>query len=107
MNDLRPRLVTVTKDSPWLSAELIVSELVANALRYGAPPYRLRLIFDGRLTCEVRDLGDSVPHLKHARTIDEGGRGLFIVASVADGWGIRYHAQGKTVWAQQSTALAG
>lgn len=88
------------------TTELVVSELVANALRYGAPPYRLRLILDGRLTCEVRDAGDSVPHLKHARTVDEGGRGLFIVASVADGWGIRYHAQGKTVWAQQSTGTA-
>ncbi|MFE0347505.1 SpoIIE family protein phosphatase [Streptomyces griseoluteus] len=83
--------------------ELVVSELVANALRYGAPPYRLRLILDERLTCEVRDTGDSVPHLKHARAIDEGGRGLFIVASVVEGWGIRYHGQGKTVWAQQST----
>ncbi|MEV6056264.1 SpoIIE family protein phosphatase [Streptomyces sp. NPDC052107] len=88
------------------TTELIVSELVANALRYGAPPYRLRLILDERLTCEVRDAGDSVPHLKHARTIDEGGRGLFIVATVADGWGIRYHAQGKTVWAQQCLGTA-
>ncbi|MGW1810449.1 SpoIIE family protein phosphatase [Streptomyces sp. NPDC002078] len=89
------------------TTELIVSELVANALRHGAPPYRLRLILDERLTCEVRDAGDSVPHLKHARTIDEGGRGLFIVASVADGWGIRYHAQGKTVWAQQRLGAPG
>ncbi|MEV8561744.1 SpoIIE family protein phosphatase [Streptomyces sp. NPDC051917] len=89
------------------TTELIVSELVANALRYGAPPYRLRLIFDERLTCEVRDAGDSVPHLKHARAIDEGGRGLFIVASIANGWGIRYHAQGKTVWAQQCLRTAG
>ncbi|MER6066162.1 SpoIIE family protein phosphatase [Streptomyces sp. NPDC001792] len=89
------------------TTELIVSELVANALRYGAPPYRLRLIFDERLTCEVRDAGDSVPHLKHARAIDEGGRGLFIVASIANGWGIRYHAQGKTVWAQQCLGTAG
>ncbi|MGW5307785.1 SpoIIE family protein phosphatase [Streptomyces griseoluteus] len=86
--------------------ELVVSELVANALRYGAPPYRLRLILDEHLTCEVRDADDSIPHLKHARTIDEGGRGLFIVASVAEGWGIRYHGQGKTVWAQQSTGTA-
>ncbi|MFF8649264.1 SpoIIE family protein phosphatase [Streptomyces griseoluteus] len=86
--------------------ELVVSELVANALRYGAPPYRLRLILDEHLTCEVRDADDSVPHLKHARTIDEGGRGLFIVASIAEGWGIRYHGQGKTVWAQQSTGTA-
>ncbi|MFG3203881.1 SpoIIE family protein phosphatase [Streptomyces sp. NPDC048192] len=86
------------------TTELVLSELVTNALRHGAPPYRLRLILDERLTCEVRDAGDSAPHLKHARTVDEGGRGLFIVASVADGWGIRYHAQGKTVWAQQRTA---
>ncbi|MEW2161102.1 SpoIIE family protein phosphatase [Streptomyces sp. NPDC007189] len=88
------------------TTELITCELVANAIRYGAPPYRLRLILDDRLTCEVRDAGDSAPHLKHARAIDEGGRGLFIVASVADGWGIRYHAQGKTVWARQSIASA-
>ncbi|MGV9351346.1 SpoIIE family protein phosphatase [Streptomyces spiralis] len=88
------------------TTELIASELVANAIRYGAPPYRLRLILDERLTCEVRDAGDSAPHLKHARTIDEGGRGLFIVASVADGWGIRYHAQGKTVWARQGIGSA-
>ncbi|MEU9446056.1 SpoIIE family protein phosphatase [Streptomyces sp. NPDC048304] len=88
------------------TTELITCELVANAIRYGAPPYRLRLVLDDRLTCEVRDAGDSAPHLKHARAIDEGGRGLFIVASVADGWGIRYHAQGKTVWARQSIASA-
>ncbi|MEU8718579.1 SpoIIE family protein phosphatase [Streptomyces sp. NPDC048663] len=85
------------------TAELIVSELVANAVRYGAPPYRLRLILDEWLTCEVRDAGTSVPRLKHARQMDEDGRGLFIVAGVADGWGIHFHPQGKTVWARQST----
>ncbi|MFJ8004022.1 ATP-binding SpoIIE family protein phosphatase [Streptomyces fagopyri] len=88
------------------TTELIVSELIGNALRYGAAPYRLRLIRNDRLTCEVRDAGQSLPRLKHARTVDEGGRGLFIVASVADEWGIRYHADGKTVWAQQSTSAA-
>ncbi|MFG2263055.1 SpoIIE family protein phosphatase [Streptomyces sp. NPDC048720] len=84
------------------TAELIVSELVANAVRYGAPPMRLRLICDGVLTCEVSDGAMSAPHLKHARTSDETGRGLFIVASLADNWGTRYQAEGKTVWAQQS-----
>ncbi|MGW4199105.1 SpoIIE family protein phosphatase [Streptomyces sp. NPDC005004] len=88
------------------TTELVVSELVANALRYGAPPYRLRLVLDERLTCEVRDVDDSVPHLKHARAVDEGGRGLFIVASLAEEWGVRYHGEGKTVWAQQSTGTA-
>jgi PAS domain S-box-containing protein len=85
------------------TTELIVSELVGNAVRYGAPPLRLRLILERMLTCEVSDAGTSAPHVRHARTIDETGRGLFIVASLADQWGARCRPQGKTVWAEQST----
>ncbi|MEU6404283.1 SpoIIE family protein phosphatase [Streptomyces sp. NPDC046985] len=84
------------------TAELIVSELVGNAVLYGAPPLRLRLIMDRDLTYEVSDGADSAPHLKHARPVDETGRGLFIIANVADNWGTRYHDEGKTVWAEQS-----
>ncbi|MER6735035.1 ATP-binding protein [Streptomyces puniciscabiei] len=83
------------------TAELVAGELVANAVPYGAPPFRLRLIRDGSLTCEVSDTSPSTPHVKHARTIDESGRGPFIVASLTDSWGTRYHARGKTVWAEQ------
>ncbi|MEV7150176.1 SpoIIE family protein phosphatase [Streptomyces sp. NPDC093084] len=82
------------------TAELVVSELVGNAVRYGAPPLQLRLILDRDLTCEVRDAAQCAPHLKHARTVDEDGRGLFIIASLADNWGTRYGPGGKTVWAQ-------
>ncbi|MFF3463919.1 SpoIIE family protein phosphatase [Streptomyces sp. NPDC002619] len=85
--------------------ELIVSELVGNAVRYGAPPLQLRLIFDRMLTSEVSDSATSVPQVKHARTIDETGRGLFIIATLADQWGARYGDQGKTVWAQQPTGV--
>ncbi|MEU1622967.1 SpoIIE family protein phosphatase [Streptomyces sp. NPDC005722] len=81
--------------------ELIVSELVGNAVRYGAPPLQLRLILDEMLTSEVSDASICAPHVKHARTIDETGRGLFIVATLADQWGTRYWDQGKTVWAEQ------
>ncbi|MER5686735.1 SpoIIE family protein phosphatase [Streptomyces sp. NPDC002205] len=95
----------IDEDSTF-TTELIVSELVGNAVRYGAPPLRLRLILDGMLTCEVSDAVSSAPHLKHARTIDETGRGLFIVATVAENWGTHYEAQGKTVWAQQLTGAA-
>ncbi|MET8808719.1 ATP-binding protein [Streptomyces sp. NPDC004546] len=84
------------------TTELIVSELVGNAVRYGSPPVQLRLIHDRTLTCEVGDATASAPRVKHARTIDETGRGLFIIASLADQWGTRYQAQGKTVWARQS-----
>ncbi|WP_377267869.1 SpoIIE family protein phosphatase [Peterkaempfera sp. SMS 1(5)a] len=83
--------------------ELIVSELVGNAVRYGTPPLQLRLIFERMLTSEVSDSATSAPHVKHARTIDERGRGLFIIASIADQWGARYGDQGKTVWAEQTT----
>jgi PAS domain S-box-containing protein len=88
------------------TTELIVSELVGNAVRYGAPPLRLRLIWERKLTIEVSDAAASAPHVMHARTIDETGRGLFIIATLADQWGTRYEAQGKTVWAEQPTAAA-
>jgi PAS domain S-box-containing protein len=82
------------------TAELVVSELVGNAVRYGAPPLSLRLIFDRILTCEVSDAATSAPHVRHARTVDETGRGLFIITTLASNWGTRYRAQGKTVWAE-------
>ncbi|MFF7580048.1 SpoIIE family protein phosphatase [Streptomyces sp. NBC_01707] len=88
------------------TTELIVSELVGNAVRYGTPPLQLRLIFERMLTCEVSDRATSAPQVKHARTIDETGRGLFIIASLADQWGTRSRSQGKTVWAQQPTGVS-
>jgi serine phosphatase RsbU (regulator of sigma subunit) len=48
--------------------ELVVSELVTNAIRYGRPPIRLRLIRDRSLLCEVSDAGSTTPHLRRART---------------------------------------
>ncbi|MGW4750752.1 ATP-binding SpoIIE family protein phosphatase, partial [Streptomyces sp. NPDC004290] len=47
--------------------ELVVSELVTNAIRYGQPPVQLRLIHDRDLICEVSDAGSSSPHLRRAR----------------------------------------
>lgn len=88
-------------DETAAATELIVSELVTNALRYGSPPLRLRLIRDRALTCEVHDASTTSPHLRHARTADEGGRGLFIVAQLAERWGTRYTASGKTLWTEQ------
>ncbi|MGW3691344.1 ATP-binding protein, partial [Streptomyces sp. NPDC005125] len=38
----------------------------------------------------------------HARTVDEGGRGLFIVAQLAQRWGTRYTTEGKTIWSEQA-----
>ncbi|MEV6056585.1 SpoIIE family protein phosphatase [Streptomyces sp. NPDC052107] len=82
------------------TAELVVSELVTNAIRYGRPPIRLRLINDGTLLCEVSDDSSTTPHLRRARVFDEGGRGLLLVAQVARRWGTRHARRGKTVWAE-------
>ncbi|WP_405884018.1 SpoIIE family protein phosphatase [Streptomyces sp. NBC_01136] len=84
------------------TTEIIVSELVTNAIRYGTPPVQLQLIKDRTLTCEVHDSSSLAPRLRHAKTIDEGGRGLFIIAQLAQNWGVRYSPDGKTVWAEQT-----
>ncbi|MEU1852328.1 SpoIIE family protein phosphatase [Streptomyces sp. NPDC019990] len=83
------------------TAELVVSELVTNAIRYGAPPIRLRLIHDGStLICEVSDTNHTAPHLRRAKTWDEGGRGLLLVAQLTQRWGSRHTTEGKTIWAE-------
>ncbi|MGW0330936.1 SpoIIE family protein phosphatase [Streptomyces sp. NPDC003011] len=81
--------------------ELVVSELVTNAIRYGAVPIGLRLIRDRTLICEVSDASSTAPHLRRARTYDEGGRGLHMVAQLTQGWGTRQTPTGKTIWAEQ------
>ncbi|MGI5139904.1 MULTISPECIES: SpoIIE family protein phosphatase [unclassified Streptomyces] len=89
-------------DGLAFSTELIISELVTNAIRHGTPPIRLRLIRDRMLIIEVSDASSTSPHIRRAATTDEGGRGLFLVAQCSHRWGTRYHATGKTIWAEQS-----
>lgn len=88
---------------------LCVSELATNALLHGAPPgrgFRLHLTFDqgggGPLRVEVHDSGGG-----NVRTPaplpqgeDEGGRGLLLVAGLADDWGVGRRDPGKVVWCE-------
>ncbi|WP_251095871.1 sodium/proline symporter PutP [Streptomyces sp. Caat 7-52] len=83
------------------TTELIVSELVTNAIRHATGPVCLRLIRERGLICEVSDASSTSPRLRHARTTDEGGRGLLIVAQMARRWGTRYTKTGKIIWAEQ------
>lgn len=82
------------------TAELILSELITNAIRYGTPPIRVRLLRDRTLICEISDGSSTSPHLRYAATTDEGGRGLFLVAQYAERWGTRYTDRGKVIWAE-------
>lgn len=87
--------------------ELVVSELVTNAIRYGGSPIQLRLIHDRVLICEVSDAGSTVPHMRQAGVFDEGGRGLMLVVQLTQRWGARRTAAGKTIWCEQALPPTG
>ncbi|GHC34920.1 SpoIIE family protein phosphatase [Streptomyces cinnamoneus] len=83
------------------TTELILSELITNAIRHASGPIRVRLLRDRALICEVSDTSSTSPHLRYAAAEDEGGRGLFLVAQLAERWGTRYIPEGKVIWAEQ------
>ncbi|MFF0062313.1 ATP-binding protein [Streptomyces sp. NPDC005279] len=84
---------------------LCVSELATNALTHGVPPgrgFRLHLFLhtDGVLRVELHDSGDGCVRLSPPDPDDEGGRGLVLVAALADKWGVSERSPGKTVWCE-------
>ncbi len=103
----RVRAQAVRQLSAWnlselsFNTELIFSELITNAIRYGAEPIQVRLLLDRMLICEVSDASDVSPRPRRAAVTDEGGRGLFLVAQLSERWGTRYTRRGKVIWAEQ------
>ncbi|MEV4331658.1 SpoIIE family protein phosphatase [Streptomyces sp. NPDC049597] len=88
-------------DELAFTTELVASELVTNAIRHATGPVQLRLIRDRALICEVCDGSSTSPRLRRARSEDEGGRGLFLVAQLTERWGTRYTPDGKVIWTEQ------
>ncbi len=83
------------------TAELLVSELVTNAVRYAQGKIGLRLVKeDTALFCEVLDDSAALPRLRHPDESDERGRGLQVVSQLAQHWGARRAAAGKVVWCE-------
>jgi len=115
VRDLAADPVTVASARSWASrrldawgladasyiTELVVSELVTNAIRHAEGPIQLRLIRDRTLICEVSDASSTAPHMRRARLSDEGGRGLLLVAQLTQRWGTRHTHTGKTIWCEQ------
>ncbi|MGW0895830.1 ATP-binding protein [Streptomyces goshikiensis] len=83
---------------------LCVSELTTNALLHGVPPgrgYRLRLLrFEGVVRVEVHDSGPGRPRIADRNPSAERGRGLLLVAALADRWGVGARTPGKVVWSE-------
>ncbi|MFJ3308776.1 SpoIIE family protein phosphatase [Streptomyces sp. NPDC086549] len=100
-NDVARQLAVWGLEEVAFTTELIASELVTNAIRHAYGPISLRLIHERALICEVSDASNTAPHLRRALSTDEGGRGLFLVAQLAQRWGTRHTADGKTIWTEQ------
>jgi anti-sigma regulatory factor (Ser/Thr protein kinase) len=90
-------------------ALLLVTEMVANAVMHGAPPLSIAVECDKR-TVEVRVRDGSAVRPKQRRVTaeDEDGRGLLLVSSVADSWGVDALASGgKEVWVRLRKPASG
>ena len=87
------------------TATLLASELATNALVHGRGRVELRLrLTRDRLVLEAVDGGHHMPRRRRAGEDDEGGRGLHLVATLADRWGSRATDDGKVVWAELDLA---
>ncbi len=83
------------------TTELLVSELVTNAVKYSRGDVTLRLVNEKALVCEVLDNSGALPRLRQANGEDENGRGLQVVRQLSHRWGARRTATGKVVWCEQ------
>lgn len=83
------------------AAELVVSELVSNAVRHGEPPVQLRVEGspEAELTITVSDAGSGRPVLRSPEPGAPGGRGLLLVDAMSERWGVDHDGGGTKVWA--------
>ncbi|MFJ2033297.1 ATP-binding protein [Streptosporangium sp. NPDC087985] len=93
--------------------ELLVTELVTNAVRHSRAAVITISMNDDALRCEVQDTNTNLPQVRHALDVDEGGRGLYLVEALAHSWGSHRTPTGKIVWfemartAETATSMAG
>ncbi|MER7779955.1 ATP-binding protein [Streptomyces sp. NPDC096191] len=87
------------------TAELLVSELITNAIRHGAGPPLIRLTWNGRLLrIAVSDYSDRRPRMRVTQSTEPGGFGMQLLELLAHRWGVTPRHPGKTVWAELSFA---
>jgi len=88
-------------DALVFDAQLVISELVTNAMRHAGGVVQLRLVRSGaQVACVVSDGSVAPPTLAAEDCFAESGRGLHLVQALTSSWGwIAVHDQGKLVWA--------
>ena len=81
--------------------ELVVSELVTNAVRAGSASVEVSLALENsRVAVRVTDEAAGWPEERNAGIHDTGGRGLTLVSAMSAAWGVRLTEAGKVVWAE-------
>ncbi|MEV6759685.1 SpoIIE family protein phosphatase [Streptomyces sp. NPDC051105] len=101
-HSIRKQLAAWQLEELSVTTELLVSELIGNVVRHARGPMAVRLLRSRALICEVSDGSLSMPRIRRAADTDEGGRGLQLVAAMADRWGARYTSSGKCIWTEQA-----
>jgi hypothetical protein len=95
----RHKLAAWGLDDQLETAELLVSELVGNAVEHAHGPVRLSFSTeDDLLRCEVEDENPDLPHMRVVDADAESGRGLFLVDTLSCCWGAERTARGKAIW---------
>lgn len=85
------------------TAELLVSELITNAIRHGVGPPLVRLTWSGRLLrVAVSDHSDRQPRIRATSSTEPGGFGMQLLERLALRWGVTPLHPGKRVWAELS-----
>lgn len=91
--------VSEVPEEVWDASLLAVSELVTNAVRQEEDSIRITLTAEeDALLVEVFDRGHRTPSVVDAPLDSTGGRGLHLVETFCDSWGVREEAHGKVVW---------
>jgi anti-sigma regulatory factor (Ser/Thr protein kinase) len=80
------------------AAELMTSELATNCVRHAGTDFELAIHAKGQIRIEVRDTGEGRPRILSPAPREPSGRGLRIVAAMADAWGVVAGSDGKAVW---------
>lgn len=96
---VREALTRSGRDDLVDTAELLVSEVVTNALVHAGTPFDVTAWVRGPgLRVEVRDDSAQLPAVRHNATMAGTGRGLLLLQQMVDAWGVQLHSGGKTVW---------
>jgi anti-sigma regulatory factor (Ser/Thr protein kinase) len=104
---VREQLRTWGLEDLTSTTELLASELVGNVVRHAKGPVSLRLLHGAELICEVFDGSLTMPRIRRATDMDEGGRGLQLVTALSQRWGTRYTPTGKCIWTEQALLTPG